>query len=119
MSEVKLLNLDDIGETEVVTIVLNGNSHKLTEMSVQNFIWVQKEIKRQSGSADEIAVFESLVSMLSRQFPSVSPEEFNALPMSKLRRLMDFVNSIAQQGAEGVTKTTEEGANPPTAEQTA
>jgi hypothetical protein len=114
----KLLNLDDLGETEVMTIRLNGVDHKLQEMTVADFIWAQKEIKRQESLKDEVAVFESLVDMLGRQFPTVPKEELQAMPMGKLRKLMDFVNSIAQQGAEGAVAAAN-AENPPKAEQTA
>lgn len=122
MADIKLLNLDDFGDKEVVTIVLNGKQHKLAEMTVKDFIWVQKEIKRQEKLDDEVAVFESLVTMLAHQFPTVSKEEFESLPMLKLRKLMDFVNALSQQGAEAVTKTPENpenSENPPKADQAA
>ena len=118
MADTKLLNLDEYGEGDSLTIVLNGNSHKLQEMTVSDFVWAQKELKNQEGSTDEIAVFESLVRMLGRQFPTVPAGEFEALPMSKLRKLMDFVNNISQQGAEKALAE-QNAQNPPTAEQAA
>jgi hypothetical protein len=114
----KLLNLDEYGEVETLTIQLNGKEHKLQEMTVADFIWVQKEIKRQESMKDEVAVFESLVDMLHRQFPTIERHELEGMPMGKLRKLMDFVNSIAQQGAEGAIAAAA-AENPPTAEQSA
>jgi hypothetical protein len=113
----KLLNLDEFGGSETLTIVLNGTEHKLQEMTVADFIWAQKEMKRQESMQDEVAVFESLVNVLARQFPSVPKEELHKLPMSKLRALMDFVNSIAQQGAEATVAANSE--NPQMAVQNA
>lgn len=113
----KLLNLDEFGATETLTIVLNGSEHRLQEMTVEDFIWAQKEMKRQESLHDEVAVFESLVNILSRQFPTISKESLHKLPMSKLRALMDFVNSIAQQGAEATVAANSE--NPRMAEQSA
>jgi hypothetical protein len=118
MANTKFLNLDEFGEGEVLTIVLNGKEHRLQEMTVSDFIWAQKEMKRQESISDEVAVFESLVTMLSRQFPTVEKRELEALPMNKLRKLMDFVNSMAQQGAESAVAAANQE-NPPTAEQTA
>lgn len=118
MADAKLLNLDEFSESESLNIVLNGATHKLQEMTVSDFIWAQKELKRQEGLNDEVAVFESLVTMLSRQFPTVPEGEFNKLPMSKLRKLMDFVNAISQQGAEKAIAE-QNAENPPTAEQQA
>lgn len=118
MANTKLLNLDEFGANETLTIVLNGAEHKLQEMTVSDFIWAQKELKTQEDMKDELAVFESLVRMLSRQFPSVPDGEFNKLPMSKLRALMDFVNTLSQQGAEKALAAQAQE-NPQTAEQTA
>jgi sulfur carrier protein ThiS len=53
----KLLNLDEFGGSETLTIVLNGTEHKLQEMTVADFIWAQKEMKRQESMQDEVAVF--------------------------------------------------------------
>lgn len=115
MSKMKILDLDGLEESEVVTIVLNGTRHQLKEMSVQDFIWSQQEIKRQD-KLDELGQFESLLKLLARQFPTATEAEFRALPMSKLRKLMDFVNNIATEGAEGVAAQAAD-ANPPKAEQ--
>jgi hypothetical protein len=122
MAEIKLLNLDDLAVDASVQILLNGKKHTLTEMTVENFVWTQKEMTRLQAVKDPIESFEMLIGVLARQFPTVDLAELRQLSLTKLHALMDFVNELSKNGAESALKQVEgsgDEANPPGAAQAA
>ncbi len=108
MAKTKLLNLDTLSDSnEELVVVLNGNEHKLKEMSVSDFIWAQANIKTASEKQEESEVVEALVTMLTRQFPTMTRAELMELSFSKLNQLTAFVQSVGMKGAEAAVAEAE------------
>lgn len=99
----KFLNLDEIATEEKVTIKVDGANHELKEMSVGDFAWAQKQIQqleKAGPDGDPTAVFDQLVDIVSRQFPTLGREGANKLTMSQLNALMKFIQDFSMNGAE-------------------
>tara|TARA_B110000037_G_C16979649_1_gene448455 strand:- start:297 stop:692 length:396 start_codon:yes stop_codon:yes gene_type:complete len=118
MSEGKLpkfLDLDELGGNAAVSIKLNGKDHPLEEMSVEDFIWSQKELaklenlEKEGKGNDEIA-FERNIEIIARQFPTASVEDFRQLKMSQLTALTDFITTQATEGAPAAISDLPDGA---------
>lgn len=116
--EVKFLDLDALAPKEVVRIKLNNKEHEMKEMSVEDFVWATKEAEMREGDENDPAkMLDMMLDILTRQFPSVTRDEFKAMGFNKLSALLDFTRSLATDGseaaiaeaaAEGKVKMTEE-----------
>lgn len=99
----RFLDLDELGGEEIVTIKLNGKEHTLNEMTVEDFVWAQKQIKAlekaEKEGADDETIIERHCKILARQFPTAKVEEFRKLKISQLTKLLDFVTTLATDGA--------------------
>lgn len=98
----QVLNLDDLAKPTGRTIVLNGESHKVEEMSVEGFIQftrMSREIDEKT-KADRLAGKETMVedgvnmsvATLKVALPSVSEEKLRALNLVQLMTLIKFIN---------------------------
>jgi len=118
--EARFLDLDALAPEVAVSIRINGNKHEMAEMSVADFVWAQKLAGEQSkidieniDNNDAKAyddMMQSMIDVLSRQFPSCPREEIAALPIVKLTALIRFTGQLGAEGAEAaVAEAAEEG----------
>jgi hypothetical protein len=99
----QFLDLDALVEADI-TLKLNGVTHQYKEMSVEDFIWLRKKAKEFEALPDtaenEDVFMTSSIEMVLRHFPTMKEAELQALGLTKLKRLSDFVMSISMQGAD-------------------
>lgn len=102
MTDTKFLDLDGLAPAAKFSIRLNGKTHEMKEMTVEDFVWATKEADSRVEAAGENmgAVAEAMVDVLHRQFPTVERKEFMALDLDKLSALLKFTRDLAEDGAE-------------------
>jgi hypothetical protein len=98
----KILNLDDIEQSEDKTVVLNTVSHKFHPFTVDEFITQLKEIEAiEAGgsvmSATDYAEFS--IRTVQAAFPTIKETDLRALTIGKLKALTDFVKDVAKTEA--------------------
>ncbi len=104
----EILNLDDF-ETEIEkTVIHEGVKHAFQPFSVEDFIKNLKQIEN-FAKLDEIDVseyMEHMVDMVVRAFPSMGEETVRALPMTKLKKLNEFIRGQTEyEAADGLEQT--------------
>lgn len=115
--EARFLDLDALAPEVDVSITLNGNNHKMAEMSVQDFVWAQKLAGEQEKfdqdnmkDGDYELIMGRMVDVLSRQFPTCKRDEIAALPIPKLTALIKFTGQLGAEGAaSAIAGAAEEG----------
>ena len=115
--EARFLDLDALAPEVAVSIRINGNKHKMAEMSVADFVWAQKLTGEQAKldpenmkETDYEGIMASMVDVLDRQFPSCPREEIASLPITKLTALIQFTGQLGAEGAEAaVAEAADEG----------
>lgn len=108
----KFINLDDLTDEKVV-VQFNGVKHEMKQMTVADFVWVQKEAekaKEKSESSEKEAVDE-MIDIIVRQFPSMKKEDLEQARIKQLMGLIGFLNDLGAKGApEAVAKVKVDGA---------
>ncbi len=115
----KVLNLDQV-EKVSRTLVLNGKSYDVPQMSVENFITTTRKSaeleKREDATiADQI---EETVEMIARSIPSIDKKILKGISLQNLEKIMSFVRddspeeSKNPEAKESETKDSEEGKAP-------
>ncbi len=115
--EAKFLDLDALAPEVEVFITLNGNKHKMAEMTVQDFVWAQKLASDNDKidtddmkDEDYEIVMGRMVDVLARQFPSCERKEIADLPIAKLTALIKFTGDLGAEGAAtAIAEAAEEG----------
>jgi len=107
MTKTRFLNLDELKAPEEVVVKLNGQEHQLKEMSVADFIWAQKNLKKLEEVEDEGQQILTLIEVLHRMFPTIPKNELENLGLAKLNALADFAIQVGMQGAEETIKEAE------------
>ena len=112
---ITFLDMDEIVPAKEIAIKIEGVEHEMADMSVDDFIWVQKRIdKAQAALAkgeepNEAEYALSIVDMLSRRFPTVPEGAFRKMGFDKLRRLTAFIEEVIMDGAPEPVEGDEEG----------
>lgn len=87
----KILNLDALSaKTETRELIINGVSHAIKEMTVQNFIETTRAAAKLSDSpvSDQI---EATIEMLVRSIPTLKSEDLKAFDLIALGKIVSFV----------------------------
>jgi len=113
----KFLDLDALTDNVGVSINLNGSKHQMAEMSVSDFVWAQnmtqkqKEIDGEPSEEQMAEVLDSMIDMLTRQFPTCPREDIAGLSFTKLTKLVKFAGDTGAAGAETAVAEAEEAGN--------
>lgn len=99
-TNVQFLNLDELAPAVSVTVKLDGTDHKMKEMNVEDFAWVQTRLKGLEKKADPGDYLDALCQMVHRSFPTIAEARLKTLELGKLERLLEFTLNIASKGGE-------------------
>ena len=98
------INLDELGGDVAVTVQLGGIKHEMRDMTVEDFVWVQKEAKKaekRSASEDpDEAEVDKAIDVIIRQFPTMTKEMLKAAKFRQLMGLINFLNKMGSAGSE-------------------
>ncbi len=104
--EVRFLDLDALAPEVAVSITLDGENHKMAEMTVKDFVWAQKiagetqAIKAEDMKDEDYEdVMERMIDVLDRQFPTCGREKIAGLSIAKLTALIKFTGQLGAEGA--------------------
>lgn len=109
----KILNLDVLSaKAQQRTLVLNGVTYAVKDMSVENFIettrTAQRLLKEEANLADRV---EASIEMIKRSIPAFTDEVLRAQPLETLSKIVSFVRG---EDDEDVTDSdTQEGSVSP------
>lgn len=100
----KMLNLDEVGVEEVKTVVVGGHEYTVKPLSVADFIALAKEEidAPKDMEMDVIGQTESMIRMIGHVIPDMPKDVVNSLTTEKLVMLINFVQSVAEEGSESV-----------------
>lgn len=109
----KILNLDDIEQSEDKSVVLNSQTHVFRPFTVAEFIAQLKEIEQieKNGDISVADYAEFSIKTVTRAFPTIPENELRDLPVNKLKALTDFVREVANDEADKGTDTTATAGN--------
>ncbi len=94
----KLLNLDEISDNVDRSIVLNGVSHKMKDICVEEMIEAQIKITElESGKSDPMDQLKSVIGMLVNRFPTTTPADFGKMSLTKLMTLYKWLHQTPEQ----------------------
>lgn len=108
----KILNLDDIEQSEDKSVVLAGQTHVFRPFTVAEFIAQLKEIEaiEKTGEMTVADYAEFSIKTVKRAFPTIPEEQLRDLSINKLKALTDFVREVASDEADkGAEATGTEG----------
>lgn len=100
----KFINLDDLVDEKVI-VQFNGEKHEMKQMTVADFVWVQKEaakVKSNVVSEDaESEAVDEMIDIIIRQFPTMTKDMLKAARIKQLMGLVSFMNNLGAVGAPG------------------
>ena len=90
----KLLNLDELANDHVRQFTLNGKTYDVKGITVENFINHQARLSKLSAKKDATPAdyVEAMVDNIVGASEGVPRKELEALPMSVLNALSNFIN---------------------------
>jgi hypothetical protein len=104
----KVLNLDQLETTIDKVVTIKGVDHRMTPLSVEDFINQMKEID-QATSSDMTALemYELSLKVILRAFPTIPETQLRALNTFQIDSLYAFlkekVDHAAEEGAEATS----------------
>jgi ABC-type multidrug transport system ATPase subunit len=105
----EVLNLDDFTK-QARTITMNGKSHEVIDMTVEDYIETSKaieEMKKVEAVSDADQVLHA-VGMISRRVPTLNKDDLKKLSMAKLSMIMKFIQGELDEEAKEVKEEKEE-----------
>lgn len=99
MSKTKIVNIDDLAQASKA-IVIDGQTHEMREMTVQEFIDKAKAAREVEKAAQNESVDEQMrqiVTMVHDAFPTVSEERLARLKLPQLMAIMDLIVKTPEQ----------------------
>jgi DNA gyrase/topoisomerase IV subunit A len=93
MSKTKIINIDDLAQASKA-IVIDGITHEMRELTVQEFINKAAEAKKVEESQKDLDLDEQMrltVTMIHDAFPTVPVERLNALKINQLTAIMSLI----------------------------
>lgn len=122
MADTKFIDLDEVAvDTKQLAIKLNGQTHVLSPLSVEDWILNSKAIKRLESFAGDIEKeVDVLIEMITRSFKTMNASDLRKLEVKKLNRLLDIARNgdgTSEADAEAAKEVAKTEANPPTAAQ--
>ena len=101
-TKTQFLDLDALLPAVEVTVKLGGKSHKLKQLSVQDFVANTADQQKLGEASTLAAEVETVVRMLHRAFPTITIEAFHKLELAKLYKLLSF--ALEQNGSDKASK---------------
>lgn len=99
MSSPKLLNIDDILQTERV-IVLQGKEYKIVDQSIGQMIEAIQLSESLKSEANELTIANQIVKTVETIIPDCPKKVIHSLPMNALNAILEFANASAKEVAE-------------------
>jgi hypothetical protein len=97
MSDPKYIDLDALAPEVDVVIKLDGQSHKLATLTVEDFIQNTKAIQELPAGSTIEQEYETVVSMLVRCFPTITKARFHKLSLVQLNAILNFARENSGQ----------------------
>lgn len=95
----KMLNLDEIAAVEKKTVKFGGEEYEIKPMSVADFVELSKTEKEDATPAEQI---DFMLQMITRVIPSAPGDKLKELTPEQLAALVNFIQSVAEDGADKV-----------------
>lgn len=98
----KILNLDEIDTGVEKSFVMAGETHTMVPLTVEAFIKQSKRLDeiRAGSNADSEENFLFMIDSIIAAFPTVPREALMKLPVPKLWKLVDYINTDLEAEAE-------------------
>lgn len=99
MSKTKIVNIDDLAQA-LKAIVIDGQTHEMREMTVQEFINKAAEAKNVEAKSGEMSLDEQIktaVDMVHDAFPTIPRERLAQLKLTQLTAIMDLIVKPPEQ----------------------
>jgi hypothetical protein len=94
----KILNLDDIAGEESRELRLNGQTHPVREITVEDFIEINRVAARlEKGDVSIEEQMQTTIDLIRRVIPSLTQEELQKLTMDKLQAISAFVRGLSPE----------------------
>jgi hypothetical protein len=105
MSKTKIINIDDLAQASKA-IVIDGITHEMREMTVQEFINKAAEARKVDENKADLPLesqMELAVDMVHDAFPSVSKERLAKLKIGQLTAIIELIVTAPEQIEARVT----------------
>jgi hypothetical protein len=99
MSKTKIINIDDLAQASKA-IKLDGETHDMREMTVQEFIDKAAEARSVEAKSAEMTLDEQIktaVDMVADAFPTVAKARLQQLKLPQLMAIMDLIVTPPEQ----------------------
>ncbi|MFA9261790.1 MAG: hypothetical protein ACEQSB_00320 [Undibacterium sp.] len=96
----KLLDLDKVAPAVVMSLKLNGKTHKLKEIDVETFIENMKEIEQLSVGGSAVDEINMSIKIILRSFPTLTDKELRKLTLNQLTAISNYARSGGEDEAE-------------------
>ena len=90
----KVLNLDEVLQTDARELILQGKTYVISEMTVQDYIESTKAAMKLTGSTDTELQMQETARLIARQVPGIDQAFLLALPLDKLYAIAEFVRGV-------------------------
>jgi hypothetical protein len=93
MSKTKIINIDDLAQASKA-IVIDGVTHEMREMTVQEFINKAAEARKAETERKDLPLesqMELAVNMVHDAFPTVSKDRLSKLKIGQLTAIIELI----------------------------
>lgn len=94
------LDLDSVEADIDFTVKLNGKEHRVRESSVSDFLANVRAIESLAVGASVEKEYGVIIGIIQRALPTVPEEELQALRLTQLHKIRDYVMTVNGEKAE-------------------
>jgi prephenate dehydratase len=105
MSKTKIINIDDLAQASKA-IVIDGVTHEMREMTVQEFINKAAEARKVEADKADLPLenqMELAVDMVHDAFPTISKDRLSKLKIGQLTAIIELIVTAPEQIEARVT----------------
>lgn len=111
----KYLDLDAVDLDADVTINWKGVKHKLSPITVEQFIQNTKKLQEIGGKPNLEQEFEIVLVMVHNAFPTIPMADLKTIELVKLNKILEFAREYNGEQIVKADQEADAAANPPKA----
>ena len=108
----KIINMDDLAEEPILTIVCDGVSHNAQPTTIEDFIANMKLVESLTPQSTFLDEIEVCIKVIGRAFPTIGEEKIRKWQVTAIQKVFAAVRGFDGQNASTGDEKSAEGNAP-------
>lgn len=94
MTATKILNIDELLEEVPMKIIVKGQEHAMSVVSMENFLENMKDLEALAAAPSVIAETEITIRVIGRSFPTLTEADIRKWPVTAIENLFNLIRGV-------------------------